>query len=107
MMADPRPLFEQIAAAGLRVNNLFQRADGTAWQANITDGLPPGEKKKYWGWGTGSCPASALAAAWDRARTEPGSPIYLPSTKGLLLEKGNAPSRLVSVTPLSVGDLGL
>jgi hypothetical protein len=49
-------LLLEISRRGLRLNNLFQLADGR-WQANVTDG------EKYWEFGRANTAIMALQAA--------------------------------------------
>lgn len=51
-------------ARGLRINNLFEIADG--WRANLTDG------RLFYEFGEGASPSAALQAALERARAERG-----------------------------------
>lgn len=58
-------LIAEVAAKGLRLNNLFQLHTG-GWRANITDG------ERMWEFGNGSTPVEALQAALHKsATTEP------------------------------------
>lgn len=68
-------LISEAARRGLRVNNLCQLPDFT-WQANLTDG------ERFWEFGKGQDPQSALVAALHKHSTT-APELGLPQGGGL------------------------